>query len=552
MQIGLSLHKENYAKGTKSFVSPTRVVQKKIEIGSSNNEYEVEADWVADQVVNMNGSQFNQTNQTRALVQRKCAACSQEDEIQKKSIANSITPLIQMSSANSVGEAIASTNLTQQINSSKGGGHGMDQGTRGYMESRFGTDFSDVKIHTNSQSVQMSRDINAKAFTMGNDIYFNEGKYNPNSNRGKHLLAHELAHVVQQSGDLDGHFLQRSVAIASPYQVLEDFDPANQFKKKQRALGRSVPLLNNKEQAPKLKAKKFKKALQLPILSEKNLDEISRPDLSDSSLDPVRNNLVELKVKSFGKRVKLVQEALIAWGKGLNDPIEVLPRFGADQIFGGETKAAVEFFQDEHPILKKDGIVGDLTLAELQVEMDKLHGLIFTLEAAGHNNYTGLIHIPPPSKNWQQVTASDDEFFDNPTINQFHKNEVASKCGTSKKFNISFTEKESIIPSILKHERFHEKDQVEIVSFHLSNWDTRLRIAALLKLKFKAANKKEAMEIVFDKSGADKPKVLSKKIINAMIVSNIKLHSGPLNVVPKSHLDIPDCSSLKFSFTLSK
>ena len=67
------------------------------------------------------------------------------------------------------------------------------------MESRFGTDFSNVKIHTGNEAVQMSRELNAQAFMVGNDVYFNEGKYRPNSDSGKHLLAHELTHAVQQS-----------------------------------------------------------------------------------------------------------------------------------------------------------------------------------------------------------------------------------------------------------------------------------------------------------------------------------------------------------------
>jgi len=70
------------------------------------------------------------------------------------------------------------------------------------MENRFGTDFSEVKIHTGSQAIQMSRELNAQAFTVGNDIYFNEGKYNPSSDAGKHLLAHELTHTVQQNGGI--------------------------------------------------------------------------------------------------------------------------------------------------------------------------------------------------------------------------------------------------------------------------------------------------------------------------------------------------------------
>jgi hypothetical protein len=68
------------------------------------------------------------------------------------------------------------------------------------MSSRFGTDFGEVKIHTDGQAAQLSRDLNARAFTAGKDIYFNEGQYQPGSSSGNHLLAHELTHTLQQGG----------------------------------------------------------------------------------------------------------------------------------------------------------------------------------------------------------------------------------------------------------------------------------------------------------------------------------------------------------------
>jgi hypothetical protein len=55
------------------------------------------------------------------------------------------------------------------------------------MESRFGTDFSDVKIHNNDESAQLNRSLYAKAFTVSNDIYFNSGQYQPETDSGKHL-----------------------------------------------------------------------------------------------------------------------------------------------------------------------------------------------------------------------------------------------------------------------------------------------------------------------------------------------------------------------------
>ena len=72
--------------------------------------------------------------------------------------------------------------------------------TMSQMQSGFGADFSQVRIHTDSNAVQLSKDLGAQAFTHGNDIYFNEGKYNPSSTSGQHLLAHELTHTIQQGG----------------------------------------------------------------------------------------------------------------------------------------------------------------------------------------------------------------------------------------------------------------------------------------------------------------------------------------------------------------
>ena len=74
----------------------------------------------------------------------------------------------------------------------------MSGNTKSFMENRFGNDFSNVKIHTGDDAVQLSNALNAQAFTVGNDIYFNSNKYEPHTSAGKRLLAHELTHVMQQ------------------------------------------------------------------------------------------------------------------------------------------------------------------------------------------------------------------------------------------------------------------------------------------------------------------------------------------------------------------
>ena len=88
--------------------------------------------------------------------------------------------------------------ISPQLESSKGGGQVLEDEVKGEMEEKMNTDLSDINIHTDANAHKMSENINAKAFTHGQDIYFKDGNYNPNSEEGKELLAHELAHTQQQ------------------------------------------------------------------------------------------------------------------------------------------------------------------------------------------------------------------------------------------------------------------------------------------------------------------------------------------------------------------
>ena len=103
--------------------------------------------------------------------------------------------------SNGGGSGIAvSPQMERQIAQLQGGGHAMPDGLRNMMENGFGRDFSQVRLHTDSQAADMSSSISARAFTHCNDIYFNQGQYSPNTSEGQRLVAHELTHVEQGSG----------------------------------------------------------------------------------------------------------------------------------------------------------------------------------------------------------------------------------------------------------------------------------------------------------------------------------------------------------------
>ena len=152
-------------------------VQSKLKIGQPNDKYEQEADRIAEQVIKMPESQIQK---------KTCSSCNESDE---ENI---------MTYSNGTASEFADTKIENEISNSKGRGKGLPPDTLEFMESRFGTDFSNVKIHTDQQSTELNEKLNAQAFTLGNDIYFNSDKFSSNSKSGQQLLAHELVHIIQQ------------------------------------------------------------------------------------------------------------------------------------------------------------------------------------------------------------------------------------------------------------------------------------------------------------------------------------------------------------------
>ena len=94
----------------------------------------------------------------------------------------------------------ASDDIANRLQRKKGTGQPLPPDIQMQMGQALGNDFSEVNIHTDSEAVQLSEDLNARAFTHGQDVYFNQGEYDPNSQGGRRLLGHELVHVGQQGG----------------------------------------------------------------------------------------------------------------------------------------------------------------------------------------------------------------------------------------------------------------------------------------------------------------------------------------------------------------
>lgn len=176
-----SSHAVSRKEKVQTFFKP--LIQPKLTIGPVDDPYEREADAVAEKVMRISDTETLQTKPSPLTIQRKCAACEEEENVQMKG------------EGNASGGMIAPPVVHDVINSP---GQKLDAGTRDFMESRFGYDFGNVQIHNNSLAHRSSKNINALAYTHGTHVVFGDGHYQPNTNSGKQLLAHELAHVVQQ------------------------------------------------------------------------------------------------------------------------------------------------------------------------------------------------------------------------------------------------------------------------------------------------------------------------------------------------------------------
>ncbi|MFC1747793.1 DUF4157 domain-containing protein [Pseudomonadota bacterium] len=198
--------------------------QAKLTIGQPNDKYEREADRVADEVLRMpipNGVPRGEIGSASpSQVQRTCASCTNEYqsasadkcEVEPANLCPKCRPAA-LQAKEMPGQAPnVNSAVESRISGLNGGGKPLDANTRSFFEPRFGHDFSSVRLHHGGQASELSRSINARAFTLGNNIVFDSGQYQPESTEGKRLLGHELTHVIQQKSDgVDAATIQRSV-----------------------------------------------------------------------------------------------------------------------------------------------------------------------------------------------------------------------------------------------------------------------------------------------------------------------------------------------------
>ncbi len=331
------------------------VVQTKLKIGEPNDKFEQEADRVAEEVMRMPDSAVASVDapgkSALPSIQRLCAECEAEEKIKPQRKPNSLQTFPLCSSGlygplesrfqfpnqaspvrrqhlevETVQRQIvdeeeiqakpilgrdmtASPCLHANLTSVRGrGGLPLPDTARRFFEPRFGHDFRQVRIHIDQQAAAAARALNARAFTLGRDIFFGAGQFAPSSGAGRRLLAHELVHTIQQSR-----------GAAANARVVPTI---------QRTIG----------DRHDLRSDRFR---------------------GDTVLEAVFDNERTLHVGNTGEAVVKVQQALVDLGFPL-------PKFGADGVFGSETATAVREFQIAHNLVP-DSVVGFRTIDQLDL-----------------------------------------------------------------------------------------------------------------------------------------------------------------------------------------
>jgi hypothetical protein len=189
-------------------------IQARMTVNQPGDRFEKEADKTADKVMRMAGPgteklQRQAGDRIQRREEEKILRAPADEKLQKAGAAGSDEKL-QRDAAGGGAPAPVAGNVQAAIHAGTAGGEALSGDVRGYMEPRFNADFGNVRVHRDGDSARLSNQLGARAFTYQNHIFFSRDQYQPDTSDGKHLLAHELTHTIQQ-----GHAIQRSPQVST-------------------------------------------------------------------------------------------------------------------------------------------------------------------------------------------------------------------------------------------------------------------------------------------------------------------------------------------------
>ena len=324
------------------------------------------------------------------LLQRKSALCNtprlvEDSERDKEKLTLQRSPM-------SHNEPFTVPPIVDEVLQSPG--QPLDPATRAYMEPRFGHDFSKVRVHTDAKAAESVRAVNARAYTVGKDVVFGEGQYAPRTDAGRHLIAHELAHTIQQQGSLH---LQRQRAAASPSDLETMLDTAISIV--QLALDTLIAS-DVKNEAQPASAGDEDRARSLRIAMD-NLLALKGTGREDEILRAVQPILAVVGISPAGtQKIKAIQRKAMANDR--NDVFEREVEAAADRVSQGDKVEDIVQQRIKHSstlIIQRQGGPAEATMGALVVAGGPPAWAIAAVVAIiGLGIYAATRPLPKPSE----------------------------------------------------------------------------------------------------------------------------------------------------------
>ncbi|NOT54933.1 MAG: DUF4157 domain-containing protein [Deltaproteobacteria bacterium] len=343
-------------------------IQAKLSISQPGDPDEQEADRIAEQVMRM--AEPALIGSAPSTIQRKCAACEaggatcpkceEEQTIQRKE--------------NSGQAPHANPLVHSQIAALRGGGQPLPTSMRAFFEPRFGRDFSGVRVHTGSQASETAKTINARAFTVANNIAFGGWQFAPASQEGRRLLAHELTHVVQQGGAQQASAVQLSPdGQAAPAQPPAPPPPTRDRVQIDKALAPGGTANDAKDITSFVAASELEKVLLIKLL----MTDVWVGPTGEAAIERCWGSLRDDRFVPFVEANKPLWDSSIDRGaelESLRQYKDIVKAFAADVLVTAsgylDTNSGVVTAE-----MQKFGILEDETAAAAEPTKDQADGL---------------------------------------------------------------------------------------------------------------------------------------------------------------------------------
>jgi len=315
------------------------------------------------------------------------------DEQEADAVANTIAAGGKISRKISGGSGYSgvtvSNQMESQLNHLQGGGQAMPTGLRSMMESGFGQDFSHVRLHTDSAAASLSSSIHAKAFTHGNDIYFNQGQFSPNTTEGQKLMAHELTHVVQGSGKIGKDDINSDICgdlrIPDFDSCFDESSPESCISNKRNDFHQDFieKCTDGGEKNVTVRDEWIKE--QINRLKDNNRDFKDAVNIFYSKIQEIDENLISFSCNSVkdGFLLALGVAEVFINKKGVQAALEVIKGFGGSSELGKFISNLEE--KNDYIIMREQLNYVSSSITEALVSMYEIYKLIVNIDKSEHH-----------------------------------------------------------------------------------------------------------------------------------------------------------------------